>query len=142
MSEKSQSSASKMREAPDVASGDFARMERMGVEEAETWKRVAERDILVARRKDLDQNREERKKYTQRTFWGAAVLLAIVLAILLASGFKFMPFELPGYVLAILFSGTIIGVGGVVGAIMASLYKGGDSYTEQPRRRDSKRQEK
>lgn len=131
-----------MREAPDVASGDFSRIKSVGAEEAEAWKRVAERDILVARRKDLDQNREERKKYTQRTFWGVAIWLAIVLAILLAGGFKHVPFELPGYVLAILLSGTIIGAGVVVGAIMTALYKGGGSYTEQPRRRDGERQEK
>jgi len=60
----------------------------------------------------------------------------------MASGFKIMSFELPGYVLAILLSGTIIGAGVVVGAIMTALYKGGDSYTEQPRRRDNERQEK
>jgi len=141
MSEKSQSLAKRLRGGHGVAPDDSA-LKTLGAEEAEIQKQLAERDILVARRKDLDQNREERKKYTKITFWGVAIWLVIVLAILMASGFKIMSFELPGYVLAILLSGTIIGAGVVVGAIMTALFKGGGSYAEQPRRRDGERQEK
>ncbi len=141
MSEKSQSLAKRLRRGHGVAPDDSA-LKTLGAEEAEIQKQLAERDILVARRKDLDQNREERKKYTKIMFWGVAIWLVIVLAILMASGFKIMSFELPGYVLAILLSGTIIGAGVVVGAIMTALFKGGGSYAEQPRRRDGERQEK
>lgn len=141
MTERSQPSTNDLGEEnhPPLSQDEHAQLARL---DAETSKIVAEQAILVERQKDFKQNREERKKYTKITFWGVAVWLVIVLAILMASGFKIMSFELPGYVLAILLSGTIIGAGVVVGAIMTALYKGGDSYTEQPRRRDNERQEK
>jgi len=142
MTEKSQPSTNDLGEESPLSPDERAQLARLTAEQATTLALLAEKAILDERRKDLDQNREERKKYTKIMFWGVAIWLVIVLAILMASGFKIMSFELPGYVLAILLSGTIIGAGVVVGAIMTALFKGGGSYAEQSRRRDGERQEK
>jgi len=126
MSEKSQSLAKRLRGGHGVAPDDSA-LKTLGAEEAEIQKQLAERDILVARRIDLDQNREEKKKYSSRIYWLAVIWFSAVLLITVAHGFaseiSWLPFRLPDLALVALIAGIGAGFIGVLIAVATNLFK-------------------
>jgi len=86
----------------------------------------AERNsLLAARRKVIDQDREERKKYASRAYWLAVGWSIAVLAVLLLHGFgqKSGWFKLPDVVLVVLSTGLSAGFIGAFVAVVTYLFK-------------------
>lgn len=86
-----------------------------------------ENSLLAARIKDIDQDREERKKYSSRAYWLAVSWSVAVLAILLLHGCgqKAGWFKLPDAVLIALSAGLSAGLIGAFVAVATYLFKKG-----------------
>jgi len=78
---------------------------------------------IKSKTENLNQDREERKKYTNRLFWVVASWLPVVILITIASGVECIKFSLDESVLIALISGASIGFVGALVAIVKYLFR-------------------
>ena len=72
--------------------------------------------------KDLQQDRGQRKRYSDRLFWLVVVWLAVIGAIVLLHGFHAIPFQLSTTVLATLIGSTTASVLGLFAIVANYLF--------------------
>lgn len=82
-----------------------------------------ENDVVVARIKSLDADREMRGNYAKRILRYLEVYSAIVGLIVITSGFKLLGFTLPVEILATLVGSTAAAAIGLVGFIARGLFQ-------------------
>lgn len=78
---------------------------------------------IKSKTENINQDREERKKYTNRLFWVVASWLPVVILITIASGVECIKFSLDESVLIALISGASIGFVGALVAIVKYLFR-------------------
>lgn len=107
----------------DEAVGPISPDDRPFLERTETS--AGENPLQAAHIQDIDQDREERKKYSSRIYWLVVGWLIAVLAVLMLQGFGQGPgwFKLPNLVLTSLLVGVSVGFIGAFIAVATYLFR-------------------